>query len=76
MKQTGHIQTGLFHLQVLFIVLKKTILKGPLLASLNYPVYTGPTSVPKLPIHPKLQIECCQESFNWKEFVLHILYRK
>lgn len=31
MKQTGHIQTGLFHFQVLFIVFKKTILKGPLL---------------------------------------------
>lgn len=31
MKQTGHIQTGLFQLQALFIV-KRTILKGPLLA--------------------------------------------
>lgn len=76
MKQTGHIQTGLFHFQVLFIVFKKTILKGPLLGIIELSCVPWTNFDSKNPnsfqtVNGVLQ-NCPQESFNWKEFVLHI----
>lgn len=76
MKQTGHIQTGLFHYSSL---VKRTFLKGPLLAIIELSCVHWTNCDSKKPnslkafqtVNGVLQ-NCPQESFNWKESVLHI----